>query len=385
MLSRLAAELSGTPNRLYDAVGRLRADGVDLVDLVRGSVHEAGVFFPQPLLEDILREAAAAARRYEPDPLGQAVAREAIAETAGSTPERVLLTPGTSVSYWYAFMLLAEPGDEILCPQPSYPLFDYIARLAGVKLSSYPLDEAAGWRIDPGELGRRITERTRAIVLISPHNPTGMVADGPTVEGLADLARAHDLAIVADEVFRPFTYGTEPARAADSNAPLVFSLSGFSKMYALPGMKVGWIAVSGDGALVGKAMSALEMISDTFLPVNEVAQFSIPRVLREGAGFLEAYRRTVALLRQNALEALGESAGVPPMGGFYMVVPLPEGADEEDVAIALAEEDHVLVHPGYFYDIDGRHLAFSFVGERERVGEALGRVASRVPGGQSRL
>jgi aspartate/methionine/tyrosine aminotransferase len=351
---------------------------------VRGNVHDAGIFFPEDLLGDILTEAAGCAHRYQPDPLGQRIAREALARAFGGSPEHILLTPGTSLSYLYAFLLLAEPGDEILCPRPSYPLFEYIARLARVELTSYPLEEHAGWRIDLAALGRGITERTRAIVLISPHNPTGLVADRPTIDGLSTLAREHGLAVVADEVFGPFTYGAEPVRPSDSDAPLVLSLNGFSKMYALPGMKVGWMSVSGDAPLVERALATLEMISDTFLPVNEVAQFSVPRILAEGGSFLARYRASLASLRSTALSELGPAAGVPPMGGFYMVIPLREGADEEALAVAIAEEQHVLVHPGYFYDIDPGHLVLSFVGEPGRVRGAIGKLRDRI-GYQSRL
>ena len=165
----------------------------------------------------------------------------------------------------------------MLCPQPSYPLFDYIARLAGVEMTHYRLVESRQWAIDLNYVENQITSRTRAIILISPHNPTGMVADEQQLQGLAEIATRHSLAIISDEVFGEFLFGPDAfPRIAATDAPLVFTLNGFSKMFALPGMKIGWMGVTGDTALVKKSMSALELISDTFLPVNEMAQFAVP-------------------------------------------------------------------------------------------------------------
>jgi len=373
--SDLSVEFHASTNRLYDRVERLRSQKAELLDLVRGNPQDGGILFPADILREILMEAAEAARIYRPDSLGQPAARRAVAAYTGSNPEHVLLTPGTSVSYWYVFRLLAEPGDEILCPTPGYPLFDYIARMSGVELGHYRLDESADWRIDFGDLEQRIRERTRAIVLISPHNPTGMVADPAQLSELARLARKHDLAIISDEVFREFTFGgPEAPSPAGTGAPLVFALNGFSKMFALPGMKVGWISVSGDGLLVNRAMRALEMISDTFLPVNELAQFAVPGIFERGQTFLSGYRKSVTSARDTAVELLGPRAGNQPQGGFYLVLPVEREIDEEDLAIELLEEESVLTHPGYFYDIEGRHLVLSFVGGADRVRTGISRI-----------
>ena len=198
------------------------------------------------------------------------------------------------MSYWYCFKLLAEAGDEILTPQPSYPLFDYIAKLCGVQLRHYRLREDRGWAIDLNHLEDQITTKTRAIVLISPHNPTGMVAGESDLRALAEIAARHNLPIISDEVFSEFLFGMESLpRPASTNAPLVFTLNGFSKMFALPGMKIGWIGLSGDPRLVSKSLSALELISDTFLPVNEIAQFAVPQIFQQGLGFLSDYRKWI--------------------------------------------------------------------------------------------
>jgi alanine-synthesizing transaminase len=373
--SPLTVDFGGSTNRLYKRVLELKASRTDFIDLVGANVHDAGIDFPQDVLADIVVEAAALARHYRPDSLGQASARRALAEYADNIPERILLTPGTSISYWYTFSLLAGPGDEILCPRPSYPLFDYIARMSRVEIVPYRLDEARGWRIDLEHVEHQIGDRTRALVLISPHNPTGMVAQPSEVAALCTLARRNDIALIVDEVFREFTFGNvKPTRPAEGDAPLVFVLNGFSKMYALPGMKIGWISVSGDPELVASVMRTLEMISDTFLPVNEIAQFSVPAVLERGQPFLRNYKRRIESARDDALTALGDRPGVASPGGFYFVVPFDLPVEDEDLAIELLTEKHVLTHPGYFYDIDGRHLVVSFVGAPDRVMEGLGRI-----------
>jgi alanine-synthesizing transaminase len=367
--SESAESLGGRKNPLYELHDRLKAQGADIVDLVQGNVNEHGIVYPPEKLDEILRTAAKAARVYRPDSLGQQAAREAIAKYYGALnipPNHVVVTPGTSVSYWYCFKLLAEAGDEILCPRPSYPLFDYIARLSGVHVTHYRLLESREWAIDLDDLEHQISGRTRAIVLISPHNPTGMVAENAQLAGLAEIAARHALPIVSDEVFSEFLFGLDTfPRIAGTKAPLVFTLNGFSKMFALPGIKIGWMAVSGDPELVTKAVSALELISDTFLPVNEIAQFAAPEIFRQGRGFLGHYRGWIAKCRAAALEGLRGLSFVEPKGGFYITLPIAR--DEEQTAAALLEQECVLTHPGYFYDIKPDHLVMTFVGEPASV------------------
>ncbi len=209
MLSDISSGLQGEINPLYRLRREIESQGHVITDLVAGNVTRHGIVFPPALLEEMLPAAARRRGIYLPDPLGQPEAREAVSqyyrESGVDIPaSRVLLTPGTSVSYWYSFKLLADQGDEILCPRPSYPLFDYIAALSGVKMISYPLNENRGWQIDLERLESVISTRTRAVVLISPHNPTGHVAGVAELEGLAEIARRHRLAIVSDEVFGEF-------------------------------------------------------------------------------------------------------------------------------------------------------------------------------------
>jgi alanine-synthesizing transaminase len=379
--SDFAANLGGPTNPLYVLHERLKTDGHAIVDLVRGNVNEHGIVYPPDILENILAKAAGAARVYRPDSLGQPAAREAVARYYSNLkipPEQILMTPGTSVSYWYCFKLLAEPGDEMLCPQPSYPLFDYIARLASVYMRHYRLLESREWAIDLDYLENQITSGTRAIILISPHNPTGMVADQTQLQGLAEIARRHSLPIISDEVFSEFLFDLDAfPRPASTKAPLVFTLNGFSKMFALPGMKIGWMALTGDTDLVKKSMAALELISDTFLPVNEIAQFAVPEIFSRGQDFLAKYRSWVSQCRSAALDGLQGIPFVKPRGGFYITIPL--SGDEEQAASTLLEQDRILVHPGYFYDIRPDHLVMTFIDDPDSLHTHFAKIAAVSP------
>jgi alanine-synthesizing transaminase len=380
-------------NRIYELHGRLEAAGEPVIDLISGSVSSAGLFFPESTLQHILLESWPRIRHYHPDSLGQESARVAIAsyyraQGVDFSPSQILLTTGTSLSYLYCFRLLAEAGDEIICPTPAYPLFDLIARVCQVNLISYRLREDQGWRIDLDYLESRLTTRTRAIVLISPHNPTGMVANEAELREIAEIATRHQLAIIADEVFSEFFYSPfRLPRPAGTQAPLVFTLNGFSKMFALPGMKLGWIVVSGEPTRVEGALRTLELISDTFLPVNELIQFSVPAIFEKGSEFLESYRKKIRQCRDAAMDAFSradEFSYVPPEGGFYLSLRIrDQRVDEEDLILNLLETSHVLVHPGYFYEMRSPHLILTFTQEEPVLRTALNRIIQTVSAGRN--
>jgi alanine-synthesizing transaminase len=375
MFSRIASKFHGESNALYKTRDELKTQGHTIRDLVSGSINDHGFLFPQDILEEILVRGARQCRIYHPDSFGQHPAREAVSEYYRGfgheiSPEQILITPGTSISYWYCFKLLADDGDEILCPCPSYPLFDYIALLSGVKLIPYPLRESREWSIDIDRLEACISTRTRAIVLISPHNPTGHVSSPGEIAALAAVARHHDLAIISDEVFSDFLFRHESLpRPFHCGAPLTFVLNGFSKMFALPGIKFGWMAISGDPEKVLQALRSLELISDTFLPVNEIVQASAPEIFQKGRDFRTEFARRVRECRDMAENILVHSKNcsyIKPDGGFYVTV--QTGAvDEELAAETILRENHLLIHPGYFYDLVPNHLVLSFVQKSETI------------------
>jgi hypothetical protein len=193
-----------------------------------------------------------------------------------------------------------------------------------------------------------------------------MVAAEDQLRGVAEIALRHSLPIISDEVFCEFLFGQNSfPRAAATDAPLVFTLNGFSKMFALPGMKISWMAISGNERLVKKAVAALELISDTFLPVNEIAQFASAEIFRRGREFLERYKEWVRRCREAAMEGLQGIPFVEPKGGFYITLPIRR--DEEEAAGQLLEQERILVHPGYFYDIRPDHLVMTFIDDPESV------------------
>jgi alanine-synthesizing transaminase len=412
--SRLAEHFDHPQNRLYAAKARLERLKRPVRDLISGNVSALGLTYPPALLAKALDKGHRAARQYRPDPLGQAVARRAVAAWYGREglkldADQVLLTPGSSLAYWYAFKLLADPRDEILAPRPTYPLFDSIAAMAGVKLVPYYLrssrysrlpgerrgptiqtsvvgpgfrredvrgpEQLARWAIDLESIEAAITERTRAVLLVSPHNPTGAVATPEELAALSQIARRHNLAIISDEVFSPFLYMRDRLpRAAETDAPLVLTLNGLSKMLALPGMKLGWMLLTGDPEVVTKARKTLEMLSDTFLPVNEMAQFALPGLLGKSARFVARIVETMRFRRELARKALaGLEATCPePEGGFYWTLDLSRfGMEEDAFAVRLLEEHRMLVHPGYFYDLEGSHLIFTFAARPAELRQGL--------------
>ncbi len=381
LLSDLTQQFDLPPNRLYQLKDEFLRAGKPLTDLVSGNVNQQGIHFPASILQQALRKGLMASRDYHPDSFGQPAARKAIRRLyAGSNlvvPEdQILLTPGTSISYWYAFKTLANPGDEILSPCPSYPLFEAIAGLSGVILKPYRLQEGNRWSIDFDHLESQITSRTKAIILISPHNPTGSVASEKDIQTLAALAAKYHLAVISDEVFSPFLYTLKRLpRPVASLAPLVFTLNGISKMLALPGMKIGWMAVTGDSALVKASLKSLAMISDTFLPVNEAAQFALPDLLKKSALFQKTYIEEMNNRSGVAADVLGDrlkGTFARPEGGFFMTLNLQgTGMEEDDLAYRLLKKHRILVHPGYFYDMEGNHLVFSFASQPSVLRRAL--------------
>ncbi len=371
MFSQIAAQFHGETNFLYRLRDDLNRQGQAVRDLVSGNINDHSIFFPQDFLEEILIHGSRSCQVYRPDSLGQRAARDAVSSYyrrygIDIDPGCILLTPGTSVAYWYCFKLLADEGDEILCPRPSYPLFDYVALMSGVKLIPYNLEEEHNWAINLEYLEANVSNRTRALVLISPHNPTGHVSTPEEIDGLAEIALRHDLAIISDEVFSEFLFKeVSLPRPAGSAAPLVITLNGFSKMFALPGIKFGWMAISGEPEKVKHAMRALEFISDTFLPVNEIIQASAPMIFQRGQVFLAEYAQQIRQRWKVAEELLASCrrfSYLRPDGGFYVPLHL-KGLDEEQAAQAILRNHHLLVHPGYFYDMEPHHLVLSFIQE----------------------
>lgn len=363
-----------SPNRI-ELARRAAEAGAGYVDLTSSNPTHQGLLFPA----DILQSAAQpywSARRYEPDPRGQLSARTSIAayyagRDPGLTlsPDDIFITASTSEAYSLLFALLAEPGDNILAPAVSYPLFDYLAEIHHIRLRPYALDESRGWRIDPASLHAQIDSRTRAVLVISPHNPTGNViqANLPTLAALG-------LPVISDEVFAEFTTHGGPAAPFGALHPQlpVFHLNGISKMFALPDLKLGWIAMSGDApAIFGER---LEVLNDTFLGANALTQSMLPHLFSQGMPFVSTMRdyvRSNIALALAKLEPCRTLEVRPPEGGYYLFPSVAGWDDEEDLVVHLIRQG-VLVHPGFFFGYEhGTHLMISCLTQPDKLAEGL--------------
>lgn len=375
-------EKSSELNPIERTYRRLTAAGQTILPLFSGNPNDQGILFPPEILENSYW-AYFQDQHYQPHPKGLPAAREAIrdyyaGQGAVVNADDILLTAGTSEAFFHLFTALGQPGDHFLAPHPSYPLFDHLARLARVELRTYPLVEERDWALDVDALAARIDDKTRGIVLISPNNPTGAVHTAEELAAVTALADRHRLPLIVDEVFSEFYFGTGayPRAMAVARPRLLFTLNGISKMFALPALKLGWIAVSGDGSAVAAAVDRLETQVDAFLACHTPIQEALPGLFAQSAPFLSSYRATVARRRDLALDLLGKIPGVvvvPPRGGFYLVARLDAvRREEEDFVIDLMEKKGIFVHPGYFFDIEeGVHAVISFLTRDENLRRGL--------------
>ena len=362
-----------SPNRLAACLEKRRSRGLPIFDLTESNPTRCGFAYdPDPILQG---PAVEATLRYEPDPRGLAVARAAVAEYYADrgvpiSSDRIILTTGTSEAYTFLFRLLADSGDEILAPSPSYPLLDFLAELNDVNLVTYPLLYENGWRIDLEELAALISPRSRAIVVITPNNPTGSFLGHGELQRLIELARDHDLALIADEVFRDYAWAAERSRP-DSLATvedcLTFTLSGLSKIAALPQMKLAWIVANGPSRLVDDALRRLEVIADTYLSVSTPVQQAAASLLAQGnrlrPQILERIHENLTFLDRSLT---GRCGRLEAEGGWYAVLQVPGIADDEDWAVRLLEEEGVYVYPGQFFRFPREgHFVVSLITPRE--------------------
>ncbi|HLJ14600.1 MAG TPA: pyridoxal phosphate-dependent aminotransferase [Bryobacteraceae bacterium] len=348
------------PNPLSGLLAAKRAAGSRILDLTESNPTRAELDYPAAEILSALSDERALL--YEPDPTGWRVARQAVAgyyAERGHTiePERILLTASTSEAYGYVFKLLTEPGEEILAPQPSYPLFEFLAGMELLQIRPYPLLYDEGWRVDLDVLEQTIGPRTRAIVVVNPNNPTGSYLKRGELARLEELCAERDLALVADEVFADYALAGDADRAetlANTERALTFSLSGLSKVVALPQMKLGWLVVSGPKQIAQQAMERLELIADTYLSVGTPVQVALPGLLALRHTMAEQIRRRLrANLNFLRERAAGSACRVLRMeGGWYAILQVPRTRTEEAWVLELLDQDDVLVQPGFFYDFE---------------------------------
>jgi len=363
-----------TRNPFTQALDELRSANVPLLDLTASNPTHCGFHYDSTAILSAFQNPAALT--YDPQPKGTLAARQEVARyylddhQTTIDPESLILTTSTSEAYTYAFRLLCNPGDELLLPKPSYPLFEFLAGLQDVRLVPYSLAYAHGWFIDFQSLENAITARTRAILLVHPNNPTGSYVQPEELTRLNALCKKHNLALIVDEVFLDFPFDSSPRKTFASNSEvLTFTLSGLSKISALPQMKIAWLVVTGPASQVRPALDHLDVIADTFLSLSAPAQAALPTLLAQRhslqpqllARILENRAHFQSQLRSRpAFELLHAEAG------WYAILHYSTSssthATDEDLAIHLLRQHQVLLHPGHFYDFPStNHLILSLI------------------------
>jgi len=361
------------PNAFTHALADVRASGQELIDLTVSNPTQAGI---QVEPEQVLAALAdPEVLQYDPQPLGLLQAREAVCryyreshEIFDLDPEHLVLTASTSEGYSHVFRLLCNPGDEVLVPRPSYPLFEFLADLCDVRLVPYPLLYDHGWQIDFDSLYKAATAQSRAMIVVHPNNPTGSYVSGSEAQALNAFCADYNLALIVDEVFLDYAHDGAPRPTfVANNQALTFTLSGLSKISAVPQMKLAWIAITGPEIHAAPARARMEIISDTYLSPNAPVQVAAPVLLEQ-----RKHIQPILLdrLRVNLVELDQQLAGTPSVtrfvvdGGWYAILRVPVTQSDEELVLDLLRKVGVIVHPGHFYDFPAEgHLVLSLITE----------------------
>jgi len=384
--SRLPKSLA--PNAVSRALEAKRKSAALVLDLTETNPTAAGFNYPNDLLEALSNPRAL---EYDPQPLGLWSARAAVASDFRRrgiviSADRVALTSSTSEAYALLFKLLCDAGDAVLVPRPSYPLFEHLTGLESVAAITYSLEYHGSWRIDIDSIARAATDRVRALLVVSPNNPTGSFLHRDDFAAVSKLAADRGWAIIGDEVFTD--YALDPAPDATNVLAgaevLTFSLGGLSKSAGLPQLKLGWIGVGGPSSRVDEALAAYEIIADTYLSVSTPVQAAAADLIEKGAGIRA---QILARVRRN-LESLLKLAGAHPAvnvlpveAGWSAVMQVPQLRSEEALVLELLDKDDVLVHPGYFFDFEREaFLVVSLLIDPALFDRGIARVLARATG-----
>lgn len=377
-----------SPNRWTRALRAAREEGRCLLDLTVSNPTAAGFAWDACQLAGALGNEAISV--YKPSSRGNFDARRAVADFYAEThqisvsPEQIHLTASTSEAYAWLLKLLCDPGDNIVMPTPSYPLISFLCCMENTDTRNYFLNYENGrWTLDFESLERATDERTRAVFCVNPNNPTGSVFSAEERERLMTFARERDLPLVVDEVFLEYMAKPTPSfAAADSGS--VFVLGGLSKTAALPQVKAGWIVTCGTPENREAALSRLDFIADTFLSVSTSAQLAVPALLCAAPRMRETIERRLSENERQLREWCASSRDLEFLnreGGWYGIVRLPRGIEEESLATDLLRREGVVVHPGYFYDLEAipaPHLVFSLLARESDFSAAFPRIDAAI-------
>lgn len=304
---------------------------------------------------------------YYPNPKGSLLSRKAIQSYYTSRGksinlDQLFLTTGSSESLSFVLKLIADPGDEILIPSPGYPIYEYVGILENVNIKKYNLYRSpvsndqwgrieCKYQIRINELLHQITNKTKAIVIIQPNNPTGSLLTSNEFEELMDISTKRKITIINDEVFSDYIYKGAINNQSFSRG-LVITINGFSKTLCLPQLKYSWLYAEGEKVIVDNFVESMEIITDTYLSVNTIVQDIAPEIF--------AYQKSLqSQIKQRILDNLEiidkycqNSKKIRyhhPDGGWYIVLEIANISDEE-YSIQLLNQYGVYVHPGYMFD-----------------------------------
>src|SRR5712691_10540775 len=371
-----------TPNRLSEALAAHRASGKPLLDLTVSNPTGCGFEYDRSAILGALSNPAALS--YEPNPKGLESARQAVAgyyadRKEDVSVEDIFLTTSTSEAYSYVFRTLCDPGDELLIPSPSYPLFDFLADIQDVKLVRYPLLYDHGWQIDFHALEQAITPRTRGVIVVHPNNPTGHYTKLAEIARLNSICAERGLTMIADEVFLDFAIeGNRPESFAANRSGPTFTLSGLSKICGLPQMKAAWLITSGPQEWKREALARLEVIADTYLSMNAPVQLAIPKFLGQRHSFQDQVMSRIRLNLAELDRQLATQKAVSRLkveGGWCAVLRVPATRSDEDLAIGLLTTQGVSVHPGHFYEFPAEgFLVVSLITPEQDFAEGTSRL-----------
>ncbi len=362
-------------NRLADCLEARRNSGKPIIDLTSSNPTECGFDYPQSAIIDAFSSPELV--HYQPDPRGLISARKVVSDyyqTKGQSvdPSTIFLTASSSEAYSHIFKLLCNVNDAVLVPQPSYPLFEYLAHINDVRLDYYHLTYDNGWHIDFESMRRAISSSTKAIVLVNPHNPTGMFVDPSEYSEIRELAVKHNLAIIVDEVFIDYPFESNQSfhrSYVTETRVLTFTLNGISKMLGLPQMKLGWMIIGGPAKIRQEAVSRMEILCDTFLSVNTPVQLAFPALMTAARYIHQEIARRVKANYKSLGSIIQQSAPVSVLescGGWYGILKVPNIKSDEQWALDLLEKKGVSVFPGYFFDFErGTFLVVSLLIEEK--------------------
>ena len=384
--SRLPARLA--PNVISQAVATLRAERVPLLDLTETNPTSVGLPYGSNIAEALGRVDS---RRYAPEPAGLLIARDAVARDyadAGQVidPHRVMLTASTSEAYALLFKLLCDAGDQVLVPQPSYPLFDSLTRLEGVVAQPYQLQYDGQWSIDRESVEQALSPRAQALLIVSPNNPTGSLLRAADREWLVARAATAGIALIADEVFAGYPLRPHPdaVSCVGEQRVLTFVLGGLSKAAGLPQMKLAWILIDGPRDDAAQALSRLEIIADTYLSVSTPVQLAAPSLLSAGRDIRAHIQQRIRTNFQELERLVGPVSPATVLaaeGGWSAVIRVPATEPEESLVLRLLRDAHVLIHPGFFFDFaDEAYLVASLLPDPAIFKDAMSRVLAAVGG-----